>query len=178
MPRAVGLYDEPRRKDGLSEYPKFVVRTVTVPEKRGRKWKAMWLCSCGNSFEAYVVNVVRGHTTSCGCEQNRARRLSFPIHGHFVGDKPSPTYVSWQAMIARCTNENHPAYSLYGGRGVTICDRWKSSFANFLADMGERPEGMTLDRVNPFGNYEPGNCRWADWFTQRRNRRDCYAQAA
>jgi hypothetical protein len=97
--------------------------------------------------------------------------MSFPTHGHFIGDKPSPTYVSWQAMIARCTNPKHPAYHSYGGRGVTICPQWLASFPQFLADVGERPKSLTLDRINPAGNYEPSNVRWADYLVQRQNRR-------
>jgi hypothetical protein len=68
-------------------------------------------------------------------------------------------------MQDRCDRKRHPAYERYGGRGITICDRWRS-FENFLADLGERPEGKTLDRIDPDGNYEPSNCRWATWEEQ------------
>lgn len=95
-------------------------------------------------------------------------------HGHTAGRasgrNPSPTYQSWCAMITRCTNPNQAAYKRYGAAGVTICERWRQSFDNFLADMGERPPGRTLDRYpDKNGNYEPGNCRWATWPEQRRN---------
>jgi hypothetical protein len=83
----------------------------------------------------------------------------------------TPTYNSWANMITRCTNENHSTWPEYGGRGITICDRWRNSFENFLADMGERPEGTSLDRIDPEGNYEPGNCRWASKSAQNHNRR-------
>ena len=73
-------------------------------------------------------------------------------------------------MMERCGNPKSISYPNYGAKGVAVCGRWKL-FANFLQDMGERPAGMTLDRVDPLGNYEPGNCRWADWKTQRANRR-------
>ena len=72
-------------------------------------------------------------------------------------------------MIGRCTRPNNPNYNRYGGRGITVCERWLE-FSNFVADMGPRPDGMTLDRINNDGNYEPGNCRWADWDTQMENR--------
>lgn len=95
-------------------------------------------------------------------------------HGHWRGRKRSPTYNSWRAAIERCHYERHPYYADYGGRGIEVCDRWRGEdgFANFLADMGERPDGLTLDRVDVHGNYEPGNCRWSDIKTQRWNRRD------
>jgi hypothetical protein len=91
-------------------------------------------------------------------------------HGHSANGKLSPTYNSWIAMKRRCSDSTRKNYEEYGGRGITYCERWKS-FDNFLTDMGERPEGMTLDRKDTNGNYEPGNCRWATASQQIRNRR-------
>lgn len=82
----------------------------------------------------------------------------------------SLAYSSWCAMKTRCLNENHRHYHRYGGRGITICPRWLNSFDNFVADMGERPSGTSLDRINNDGNYEPGNCRWAPLGEQNFNR--------
>ena len=93
-----------------------------------------------------------------------------PIHGHYVGDEPTPTYNSWQAMKKRCYDEKHQKFSRYGGRGIIVCDRWIDSFENFLEDMGVRPEDKTLDRKNLDGNYTPDNCIWSDMKTQCRNR--------
>lgn len=81
----------------------------------------------------------------------------------------SGVYRSWYAMIARCTRPRNDKYKFYGGRGIKVCDRWLE-FKNFYADMGDRPEGMSLDRINNDGNYEPGNCRWATDKQQKRNR--------
>lgn len=80
-----------------------------------------------------------------------------------------PLYNAWQAMILRCHDPKNSSFGRYGANGVSVCDRWRENFQNFLADMGNRPEGMTLDRIDPTGNYEPANCRWADIKTQRAN---------
>jgi len=94
------------------------------------------------------------------------------IHGHAIYGKVSRTYRSWQAMKERCYKPKSINYGRYGGKGITVCERWRNSFVNFLADMGERPEGTTMDRKNSKGNYEPGNCRWATDDIQQQNRID------
>lgn len=87
-----------------------------------------------------------------------------------------PLEATYAGMLRRCYNPNEPLFHRYGGRGITVCDRWRlpygKGFANFVADLGEKPVGMSLDRINPHGNYEPNNCRWADRTTQNRNRSD------
>lgn len=144
--------------------------SVLSRAKNDHNGQARWLCKC----ECGTMTIVRrmdlrtGNTTSCGCariDQGRAAGLASKKHGQYG----SRSYRTWKAMKERCLNPNHLAFHRYGGRGVTICDRWSESFENFFADMGERPAGLTLDRINPDGNYEPGNCRWATPSEQRRN---------
>lgn len=92
-----------------------------------------------------------------------------PKHGHTTGRKFSPTYASWAAMLTRCRNPKSTRYSRYGGRGITVCERWLV-FENFLADLGERPDGMTLDRIDGDKGYELANCRWATVRQQNMNK--------
>lgn len=87
------------------------------------------------------------------------------------GKTRHPLYETYLDMVARCTRPSHKAYARYGGRGITVCEQWRADFWTFVADVGERPAGLSIDRVNNDGNYEPGNVRWADQSTQSKNRR-------
>lgn len=95
-------------------------------------------------------------------------------HAHTTGRKSSPTYNSWHGMLQRCLNPSSPAYDRYGGRGITVCKRWRK-FSNFLSDMGERPDGLTLERKNNNKGYGPKNCRWASYSDQALNKRSTKA---
>jgi hypothetical protein len=100
-----------------------------------------------------------------------ADELKYIRHGHRGAKSTTPEYLCWDGMVKRCTQEYHASWASYGGRGITVCDRWKNSFTAFLEDMGNRPEGTSLDRINNNGNYHPDNCRWATKQEQSENRR-------
>lgn len=151
-----------------------------APRTGGGEAKWVCRCACGAEVVAKSSALRTGGHTSCGClrsETARRRAIACGVpdntkHGHGKARKKTrtPTYVTWMNMIQRTTNPQNPAWKNYGGRGITVCDRWRD-FANFLADMGERPAGLTLDRIDNDRGYGPGNCRWATWSQQRRNQR-------
>jgi hypothetical protein len=147
---------------------KFAMLTVLYRGVRDMDGNLLVLCECdcGTATLLRELDVTRGKVKSCGC----LRRSGDPYrrHGYRARIGYRRVYQAWKAMRQRCTN---PYYPHYHGRGIKVCERW-DSFENFLADMGEPPEGMSLDRKNVDGNYEPGNCRWADKVTQMNNRRD------
>ena len=154
---------------------------LTVSSNSHRFGRYLWrdcVCLCGAEKRIRQDHVFSGRTKSCGCLKNVSRphpigcrcnaHKASPNRSH--GMSNTPTYGTWTAMVQRCTNPNRRNWRWYGALGVKICERW-NMFENFLADMGTRPMGKTLDRLNPEGNYEPSNCRWADQKTQMNNLR-------
>lgn len=139
------------------------------PNSQGKNRLTQWncVCDCGAARLVSTMNLVRGRAKSCGCLHKEIVAKSKTKHGMVN----SGAYKSWAAMWGRCTIKTNGSYRNYGARGVVICERWKS-FENFYEDMGDRPEGMTLDRFpNSDGDYEPGNCRWATRQEQDSNKR-------
>jgi hypothetical protein len=135
----------------------------------GKTNRVNWICSCGKAGASPETLIRSGKKKSCGCIQRDFVRSGANARTH--GMSYTPTYNSWRNIISRCTIETHSNYKNYGGRGITVCERWLT-FANFLADMGERPPGTSIDRYpNNDGNYEPGNCRWATSQQQLSNNR-------
>jgi hypothetical protein len=146
-----------------------VIRNFTILERasdsgNGRtRWKVR--CVCGKELIMHGSYSAFKRKRSCGCKRGH-------LHGNsaWIGKVASPEYQSWRAMRNRCLNPKDKSFKDYGGRGISICERW-NDFTLFLEDMGSRPHSMTLDRINHDGNYEPTNCRWASGSTQAKNRR-------
>jgi hypothetical protein len=142
---------------------RFIAKHATT-----EKWECA--CACGKMVIVRKNNLLSGNTSSCGCARPiptvRARK-----HGFTAADSPfRKTYFVWFQMIGRCTKTHYKSYPEYGGRGISVCRAW-FSFENFVGDMGTAPLGLSIERINNDGNYEPNNCRWATMKEQSRNKR-------
>lgn len=131
--------------------------------KKNNHWYYKCRCECGNTVFINGSKLNNGNTKSCKC-----LRKEMVTKHRLIG---SPEYQSWQSMIQRCINPNNSSYDNYGRRGISVCPDWLNSFEKFYMDMGKRPRGLTLERINNDGNYKPSNCKWATRIEQSRNKR-------
>lgn len=142
--------------------------TVVCYLRRNKHSNSIWncKCDCGSIIEVNTASLKSGNTSSCGCYQIESVRKNMTTHGKCNLKE----YSVWAGMIQRCANPKRNSFKDYGGRGISVCERWKE-FESFFCDMGVCPDGFTLDRKNNNGNYDPGNVRWAEQKEQSRNTR-------
>lgn len=168
------LEEDPLRKSftraSQIEGAMFVRLKAISAHSKTKSGNVVWecVCSCGTRCYASATRLITGRKQSCGCLQKERQRAGVTTHGLSY----SRTYRSWTSMISRCHNPKSTSYESYGGRGILVCDQWRFSFEAFMSDMGARPDGHSLGRLDGNLGYCPSNCRWESAMQQSHNRRN------
>lgn len=149
------------------KYGSLTVLSEEPAKNRGTYWRCR--CDCGNTVVKKTKMLRHERHPNCGCLTKQLQSINNSQATHRLSK--SPTYQSWCMMKSRCNNPNYTHFKYYGARGITYCERWES-YENFMEDMGERPKGYTLDRIDSEGNYTPSNCKWSTRENQADNRRN------
>lgn len=154
-----------------TKFGKLTVLSFYGRKKSLKYWNCV--CECGSVKEYLQTSLSAGTSKSCGCtrmkKMKEASLIVLTKHGK-TSNGNSKIYRTWANMVTRCTNPKASNWKYYGGRGIKVCDKWRT-FINFYNDMGDCPDGLTLDRIDVNGDYKKSNCRWADWETQCKNKR-------